>query len=199
MKKAIVFDWGGIISVHRRKKHTFDILAEKLGVSRDKVKKAFDDGFHRLRCGRINVSEFWDNFLRILGKEYDKKKLTQILFDERKISKPAYNLLLKLKKKNKVYVFSNNVEEWHKYMVRKFNLNLKGIPFIASYHLNCAKPEPKAFRLFLKKINKKAKDCIFIDDKKGNVEAARRLGFDVIYFKNVRQLKSDLRKRNIKF
>ncbi|MCK4669956.1 MAG: HAD-IA family hydrolase [Nanoarchaeota archaeon] len=199
MKKVIIFDWGGILAVPSRKKHTFDILAEKLGVSHDKVMQAFNNGFQDLRCGRLNVSQFWDNFLFDLRKEYDKKKLTKILFDERKLSKPAYNLLLKLKKKNKIYIFSNNIEEWHRYLVRKFKINLKGIPFIASYHLNCAKPELKAFRLFLKRIKKKAKECIFIDDKKGNVKIAQKLGFDAIYFENVRQLKSELRKRDIEF
>lgn len=61
------------------------------------------------------------------------------------------------------------------------------------------KPDPHFFKKYLNKnrIDLQKTSIIFIDDKPKNIYVARRLGLDGIRFKNPRQLRTELRKRNI--
>ena len=56
------------------------------------------------------------------------------------------------------------------------------------------KPDPKFFEQYLakNKIDLKTTTVIFIDDKKENIQAAQKLGFTGVQFKNATQLRSDL-------
>ena len=54
------------------------------------------------------------------------------------------------------------------------------------------KPDPAIFRLFLSRFCLAARGCVFIDDTSKNVEAATRLGFHVIHFRNSLQLRGNL-------
>jgi 2-haloacid dehalogenase len=54
------------------------------------------------------------------------------------------------------------------------------------------KPDPAIFRLFLSRFCLAARGCVFIDDTPKNVEAATRLGFHAIHFRNSLQLRGNL-------
>ena len=54
------------------------------------------------------------------------------------------------------------------------------------------KPDPEIFELMLKRIGRKAEQCIFIDDTKANITAARELGFCAIPFVSPVQLSAEL-------
>ncbi len=50
------------------------------------------------------------------------------------------------------------------------------------------KPDIKIFKLFLKRFNLKAQDCLFIDDSEKNVIAAKGLGMTALVFKDAKHL-----------
>lgn len=54
------------------------------------------------------------------------------------------------------------------------------------------KPYPKIYEILLDRYQIEAEKCLFIDDNKDNVDAARQLGMAAIYFKNPDQLNLDL-------
>ena len=54
------------------------------------------------------------------------------------------------------------------------------------------KPDPAIFALTLKRIGRKADECLFIDDSTHNIETARTLGFQTILFQTPEQLDKDL-------
>ncbi|MEZ5933743.1 MAG: HAD family phosphatase [Alphaproteobacteria bacterium] len=59
------------------------------------------------------------------------------------------------------------------------------------------KPDPAIFELMLARIGHAAERCLLIDDSAKNVEAASRLGFDVIHFSSPAQLEAELAGRGI--
>lgn len=59
------------------------------------------------------------------------------------------------------------------------------------------KPDPAIFQLMLDRIDHPAERCLFIDDSEKNIDAAARLGFDVIHFSNPEQLAFELGERGI--
>ncbi len=59
---------------------------------------------------------------------------------------------------------------------------------VISGEVGLIKPEPEIYHYLLRKINKKAKDCIFIDDSESNVRTAEELGFISINFSSPERL-----------
>lgn len=58
---------------------------------------------------------------------------------------------------------------------------------IVSAYVELIKPDPNIYRELLKTYGLKADECVFIDDRRENIEAARRLGFRGILFKSYEQ------------
>ncbi len=69
---------------------------------------------------------------------------------------------------------------------------------IISGEYNIVKPDPAIFEIALKRINRKAGECLFIDDSIANIETARTMGFATIQYHSPAQLKRDLFQLSIK-
>ncbi len=68
---------------------------------------------------------------------------------------------------------------------------------VISGDVQMMKPEPEIFQLTLRKLNLRADECLFIDDSKRNVDAAARVGFQVIHFQSPAQLQEELKRAGI--
>ena len=55
---------------------------------------------------------------------------------------------------------------------------------VVSYEVKFVKPEREIYEILLDKYSLKADECVFIDDREDNIEAARALGFYGIVFKS---------------
>ncbi len=60
-----------------------------------------------------------------------------------------------------------------------------------------AKPDPQIFHLLLNRYNLRADECLFIDDSKANIEAAKKIGFDTHHFLSPALLRQRLTGRHI--
>ena len=54
--------------------------------------------------------------------------------------------------------------------------------YVVSSSVKLAKPDPEIYKLLLSKYNLNPQDCVFIDDRKDNVDAAKALGMNGIVF-----------------
>ena len=61
------------------------------------------------------------------------------------------------------------------------------------------KPDPKFFKRVLEDSKLNSSECVFIDDKKKNIEAARKFGINGILFLNINQLKKELLDLGVSF
>lgn len=61
----------------------------------------------------------------------------------------------------------------------------------------CRKPFPKLYNILLLRYNLEAKNCIFIDDNKDNVIAARNLGMKGVQFTSAKELKDILQQEGL--
>jgi 2-haloacid dehalogenase len=111
---------------------------------------------------------------------------------------PSVDLLHELKRAGyPLYGLSN----WSS---AKFKLYRKGNAFfdlfddmVVSGDVRVIKPDPRIFEILLQRANRRAQDCIFIDDHLPNVDAARQLGFRAIQFRSGEQLRAELGKMGV--
>ena len=60
-----------------------------------------------------------------------------------------------------------------------------------------AKPDPQIFRVLERRAGVPFRECVFVDDSPRNVEAARALGMDAIWFQDTGHLRDDLHRRGL--
>jgi 2-haloacid dehalogenase len=96
-----------------------------------------------------------------------------------------------------LYLLSNFSVEKFSLMQQRFDfLDIFNDMIISGEH-NLVKPDPAIFQLTLKRINREAHECLFIDDSVHNIEVARQLGFHTILFQSSEQLEDELEKMHL--
>lgn len=181
MKKTLIFDVGGVLIGYRWKEmfmYDFGLSdegAEELG------RRIFDDpvwpDFDR---GAVDVDSLVEHYC---GKYPDSAHYFKRLFyenDKMATEREAvWEKMAQLKDWGyTIYILSNYSE----YLFKKHTEHL---PFrkiidggVVSYEVGFVKPEPGIYEKLLAKYDLDPSDCIFYDDIKNNVEAARAFGIE---------------------
>jgi 2-haloacid dehalogenase len=68
---------------------------------------------------------------------------------------------------------------------------------LVSGDVKLVKPDLRIYTLFLERIGRAARECLFIDDSYQNIVAARRMGFETIHFESSDQLRMELQQRGL--
>jgi putative hydrolase of the HAD superfamily len=86
-----------------------------------------------------------------------------------------------------LYCLSNISSDIFKYLRERHSFwgVFRGI--VISGDLKMIKPEPEIFHFLLQRYGLAAAETIFVDDNAPNIEAARALGIQTVWFKNARQ------------
>ena len=91
-----------------------------------------------------------------------------------------------------LYLLSNFSAEKFPLMQKRYDfLQLFNDTIISGEH-KLIKPDPAIYHLTLKRIDRKARECLFIDNSLPNIETARKLGFHTIHFQTPEQLEKDM-------
>ena len=196
MMKNIIFDLGGVLidwNPYLAYKDRFTLQEYEEFIK-------FISPFNEL-CDAGCSFNTMRNYLNVIYPE--KKEKTDLWFD-------AWNLMLVGVKKDTLEVFNllkdkgaslYCISNWSKENFPQADGDYKFLEsfldIVVSGYVQLIKPGKEIFELFLKRNNLKAKDCIFIDDRKDNIETSKLLGMDGIVFTDAKTLKEDLQKRNL--
>lgn len=190
MIKAIIFDYGGVLSLNWSIRSFAKDRAEKFNKDPLKSEILISKNWKKARVNKINSKLFWKNMAEFL--ETDEQKLKKYFIDYYKINKKVLNLIKILKKGYKVALLTNFIDDLDR-IIKKSKLREIFDVIITSYETKIAKPDIRIFKQTVNELKIKPEECIFIDNMEKNVHSAKKLGMKTILFKNVRQLKRDLR------
>lgn len=190
MIKAIIFDYGGVLSTNVTLLSFGEMYAAKLEVNPEKFKEIIIDNWDQARINRINSRLFWSNLSNFL--KIDKKTLRRDWVAFFKLRPKALTLVKKLKKNYKLGLLSNHIEDWLEEIIENHKLNQIFDVIVTSYRSRLAKPDIDIFRETIKRLNVKSTECIYIDDMEKNIPPAKELGMKTILFRDLRQLKKEL-------
>ncbi|MBU2104279.1 MAG: HAD-IA family hydrolase [Nanoarchaeota archaeon] len=198
--KAIIFDVGGVLALgkenlkpcHQRLHHigVHQYISSKLKISLDQWFDAIDTIYALAIEGKISESKLMNTMAKNTKTTTQKLRKIVIKAYKRKFkqNKQLFKQVFKLKQIGyKIAILS---DQWHlskealmsDKRYRRFN------PIVVSCDVGIRKPNPKIYKLILKKLKLKPSECVFIDNQKWNAEPARKLGIKTILFKNNKQL-----------
>lgn len=109
------------------------------------------------------------------------------------VMQPTVDLLARLKRAGySLYGFSNWSVEKFELIHRRYDFLEWFDDILISGEVKLIKPDPKIFELFLDRSQRKASECLLIDDTPANIDSAVRLGFKTILFRSSVQLECEL-------
>ena len=190
--KAIICDVAGVM-LHPEDEGLIRWCVRAYNIKRE----VFEPVYLRLQMqyerDKYNEKEYLKRLFRELRRPLDKNFLNKKFSYKRK--NPAVMKLVKaLNKKLPVYYLTNEGRGYWQKTDKKYRISSLVTKGFASYQFGSRKPARRLFQAILKKIRCRPSEVIFIDDSKANVEGGRKIGFHAIQFRNLAQLKKELKK-----
>jgi len=155
--------------------------------------KISGEEFIEFMHGEITEDGFWEKIIKRNGWDLDKKHFKKAIRDNFEEIEGTRDIIEELKKKGfKLGLLSVHSKEWIDYCEDKFDYHKLFDSVLYSFEVAVSKPDKKSYLLILEKLDAKPKECLFIDDRKGNIIGAKELGMETIHFKDSGQLKKEL-------
>jgi putative hydrolase of the HAD superfamily len=190
--KVIAFDLGNVLLPFSRWKAVFN-LARVSAVSPIRVAWYFliTKIWLEFDKGRYTIDEFYSHVNQELRLDISKEDFYEAyadIFDE---NWSVIHLLPKLKKRFRLLLISDINPLHVEYLKRKYDFFSHFHRFIASCEVKAMKPSRESFQILIEAGGAKPHETIFIDDRKCNVEGAKRMGIHTVHFRNEKQFLSE--------
>lgn len=157
------------------------------------------DSWPAFELGEINEAEYFCNFFRpgVTHPAPDAEHLKSLIFAAYKYVPGMEELLSELYAKNISLWVHSNYTEWVCEIRERLQLDRFFSGYAISYLLKARKPDLIAYQKMLAMVGVPAQECIFIDDRVINVEAAQTAGLNGIQFIDCKNLRERLIEFNI--
>jgi putative hydrolase of the HAD superfamily len=152
--------------------------------------------------GAIDGPTYWRRLAKAAGKELTPAQIDSLIVNDIAIWMRANPVMMEwvraLKKGGlKIAVLSNMPFEISTYM-RQYAPWFRDFDYVCfSAEVQLAKPDAAIFHACLEVVHSKPEECLFIDDRAENVEAARALGIHALKFVSVHELAADVQPFNL--
>ncbi len=206
--KAIIFDIGNVLirgSLLKKpaREHisgVHEYVAKKLRASLDQYFDSIDTAYAKSIEGKLPKKQVLHIMARNLKTTPRKLEKLYIKSYKRQFKKNRKLLRYAFKLKKKGYKIAILSDQWQvskeiltpKKITKKFNVA------VISCNVGMRKPNPKMYKLTLKKLKLLAKQTVFIDNQKWNLAPAKKLGMKTILFKDNEQTFRDLEKLGVR-
>lgn len=200
MVQAIIFDLGSVL-VEIDYDKFLNKLSKEFRVSISELIKNSPDGAHiDFMKGIITGEQFHDIVCKKYNHSISIERFKQLWFSILiKQNDGVAEIAAHLHDKYQLAIMSN-IDPWHfEYCLKNYHIIGTFKNKFLSYEYHLIKPDPKFFKLVAHQMNVQPKHCILIDDLSENVEAAQKVGYQMIQFKSALNLKQELKKLEIKY
>lgn len=156
--------------------------------------------FPALDAGLISLDEYLDRVLFHRQQSFTRKDFVAFMYAQSVEFPESRAILDEVTRMKKYFVGAINNEplELNRYRIEVFDLRRNFEVFFSSCYVRSRKPEATIFRVALEVSQRPPEQCIFIDDRPLNLEVPRRLGMQVIHYKDAEQLRAELRTYDVK-
>ena len=190
--ESVIFDWGGVL-IDDPRPGLLRYCSEAFGVPLEDytpVHDLFLDEFHK---GMISEERFWQQITGKLGKSMPQAR-SQWYEAFRSVYVPKqqmFRIASSLHDKGyKTALLSNTelpaIEFFHEQDYDMFDV------LVFSCLERVMKPERSIYEITLDRLDSKAGQAVFIDDRQDYIRGAQDVGLNAILFKSINQVKDEL-------
>ena len=200
MIKTIGFDLGGVYLTDALGKKGWESISQTFNIDnpREKFRKRYREYMNVVNVGKRDIDDLLKDLLPPGYKDIEKikqhiKKIQKVLYPE------TLEIINQLKNNYQVVLMNNEGSEWNDFRIKEFHLDKIFDKLLSSCIIGEKKPDKNYFKKALKILKIRPEEFLFIDNTLKNVESAKELGIQTIWFKNPAQLKRELLRKGISF
>lgn len=179
MIKAAIFDAGGVITEWRKPMTSFFM---EINVTTQRWVEAIAPDEEAANKGLLSSENYFQRVMKRLDRESHLARLKEVFPGSFERIEETFALLEELKPKFRLALLTNailgSVDQLDKVVRHKKYFEI----IIDSSAVGLVKPEKEIFLLTCKKLGLPPKECLFIDDTKEYIEAAKKLNFQTVHF-----------------
>lgn len=128
--------------------------------------------------GELTSLDVW----RLLGFQGDLEEVEREYLDTIELNSGFHEFAASVKGHYKLAIISNDSSRWSRYIREKFDMNQYFNVISISGDLKMQKPDPRIFQLTMEQLGCEAAECIYVDDRRKNLAAAKALGMNTVMF-----------------
>jgi len=196
---AIFWDVGGVLLTNAWDRAQRQRALAKFGL--DEVE--FDDRHDMLvssfERGKIGLKEYLERTVFYRPRSFSPQEFTDYMFSLSQSDPEALQIAKTLARSCRYLMATINNEslDLNLYRIQTFGLREIFDVFVSSCYVGLRKPEEGIYRLALDITQRPPQECCFIDDRPLNLDAAAKLGMQVIRMENAQQLRQDLQRLGV--
>lgn len=197
--RALVLDYGGVISYPQNSKHV-DNIVQKLDLERDIFVQIYLSLRKNHDRGCINVEQFWLNVLAHFELEANIELLPFLIQEDTAswtiMNETMIQYIHKIKPKfYKLALLSNMTPHILEYLKMNYTwFDLFDVR-VFSCDYGIIKPDRGIYQTCLEELDMPAADCLFVDDSPANVRGALESGMHAFQFKSYSQFSAEFNRR----
>jgi putative hydrolase of the HAD superfamily len=196
---AMFFDVGGVVLTNGWDRSARQRAAQIFGFDWDEFETRHELVVADFETGRIGLKEYLDVTLFYEQRPFARDQFRQFLFAQSQPCPDTLAILEKLAQTKLCLLAALNNEslDLNRYRIEQFHLTNHFQVFFSSCYLGLRKPDPRIYQLALQITQRQQDECLFIDDRSINIEAAARLGMRTLRYQNPQQLEERLRAERV--
>ena len=199
--RALFWDVGGVLLTNAWDHTERTAAMEHLGLDQKEFHDRHEAVVESFETGKMTLDEYLDETVFYRSRSFAREAFTEFMFS---LSQPIPEVLkyaraLASTKKYFMGTINNESRELNQYRIDKFEFRLMFRVFVSSCFVGLRKPDGGIYRLALETTQFNPQECVFIDDRRENLEAPAKMGMHTIQMQNVEQLEKDLEKIGVHF
>ena len=191
--KAVIWDLAGVV-LHTVKGTFNTLLAERLDAPLAEIDRLMLSNENDLwDIDEIDDDTYYTFLLNELKMPMEKKAIIRkFVVDDFYIDQDMLAYIKDLRASVTTMLLTNFPSHVHDFMKTDWIVDGAFDHMIASCDVKLIKPDPAIYTLALDRLDLEAEECVFIDDREVNVNAARKLGINGIVFQSKSQTMRDV-------
>jgi len=191
---TLFWDVGGILLTNGWDTKARKLAAKEFGLDWGTFQDRHESVVADFEVGRITIDEYLEATVFHIARDFRPETFKEFMFAQSQPREEMLAFLAELAASGKYLLCTLNNEsfEINEYRIDKFEFRKYFTAFFSSCYLGCKKPSKVMFRTALQITHRRPEECVYLDDREGNVEAGHAQGLHAIHFRDREQCVADL-------
>ncbi|MEP7219011.1 MAG: HAD-IA family hydrolase, partial [Bacteroidota bacterium] len=171
---TIFSDVGGVILTNGWDRNARRVGAEKFGLDWEEFQDRHDLAGQEFEIGRISLDQYLARTIFYRHRDFTPDQFKEFMFAQSQPFPETLAIMDRLARSGRYLMSTLNNEELelNNYRIEHFELRKYFTLFLSSCFLHMRKPDEVIYRTALAIVQRRPEECLFIDDRRLNVEAA---------------------------
>jgi putative hydrolase of the HAD superfamily len=192
---ALFWDVGGVLLTNGWDKAARRRLVEEFGLEGEDFEERHELVSAAFETGQLGLDDYLERTIFYFPRDFSTQAVRDFMFAQSHPHEQTLAIVERLARAQKYLLATLNNEslELNRHRIQHFGLRDYFTVFFSSCFLGVRKPDEAIYRLALAMTQRAGEECVYIDDRRLNVECARRQGMQAIHYQNASRLQEELR------